>query len=122
MLIKELRYKKIVETGEMIKMAKKVGAKILIDAAQASGIAVQVGRVGSVFGMFFNDKPINNMKDAKSCDLDRFTKYYNAMLEQGIYIAPSQFESGFVSIAHSEEQIKKTIQAVKTVFDELAGQ
>ena len=62
------------------------------------------------------------MKDAKSCDLDRFTKYYNAMLEQGIYIAPSQFESGFVSIAHSEEQIKKTIQAVKTVFDELAGQ
>ncbi len=95
--------------------------KGLIDAAQASGIAVQVGRVGSVFGMFFNEKPINNMKDAKSCDLDRFTRYYNAMLEQGIYIAPSQFESGFVSIAHSEEQIKKTIQAVKTVFDELAG-
>ena len=96
--------------------------KGLNDAAQASGIAVQVGRVGSVFGMFFNEKPINNMKDAKSCDLDRFTQYYNAMLEQGIYIAPSQFESGFVSIAHSEEQIKKTLQAVKTVFDALAGQ
>ena len=94
----------------------------LNEAAQSSGIAVQVGRVGSVFGMFFNDKPINNMKDAKSCDLDRFTKYYNAMLEEGIYIAPSQFESGFVSIAHSEEQIKKTLKAVKTVFDELAGQ
>ena len=96
--------------------------KGLNDAAQASGIAVQVGRVGSVFGMFFNEKPVNNMKDAKSCDLDRFTKYYNAMLEQGIYIAPSQFESGFVSTAHREKQIKKTIQAVKTVFDELAEQ
>ena len=94
----------------------------LKDAAQASGIAVQVGRVGSVFGMFFSEKPINNIDDAKSCDLDRFTSYYNAMLEQGIYIAPSQFESGFVSIAHSEEQIKKTIQAVKTVFDQLARQ
>lgn len=94
--------------------------KGLNDAAQASGIAVQVGRVGSVFGMFFNEKPINNINDAKSCDLNRFTQYYNAMLEQGIYIAPSQFESGFVSIAHSEEHIKETLQTVRTVFDQLA--
>ena len=90
------------------------------EAAQASGIAVQVGRVGSVFGMFFNDKPVRNMSDAKSCDLDRFTRYYDAMLEQGIYIAPSQFESGFVSTAHGEEQIKKTIQTIQAVFDRLA--
>jgi glutamate-1-semialdehyde 2,1-aminomutase len=90
------------------------------EAAQASGIAVQVDRVGSVFGMFFNDKPVRNMSDAKSCDLDRFTRYYDAMLEQGIYIAPSQFESGFVSTAHGEEQIKKTIQTIQAVFDRLA--
>jgi glutamate-1-semialdehyde 2,1-aminomutase len=70
------------------------------DAARASGITVQVDRIGSIFGMFFNEKPVTNMGDAKTCDLDRFTKYYNAMLAQGIYLAPSQFESGFVSTAH----------------------
>ena len=90
------------------------------DAAQTSGIPVQVGRVGSVFGMFFNDKPVNNISDAKTCDLDRFTRYYNAMLEQGIYLAPSQFESGFVSTAHEEAQISKTIQAIQTVFSQVA--
>jgi len=90
------------------------------DAARESGITVQVDRVGSVFGMFFNDKPVKNMSDAKSCDLDRFTKYYNAMLEQGIYLAPSQFESGFVSTAHRDEQISKTIQAIQTVFKQMA--
>ena len=90
------------------------------DAAQASGIPIQIGRVGSVFGMFFNDKPVNNISDAKTSDLDRFTRYYNAMLEQGIYLAPSQFESGFVSTAHGEEQISKTIQAIQTVFSQVA--
>jgi len=90
------------------------------DAARESGITVQVDRVGSVFGMFFNDKPVKNMSDAKSCDLDRFTKYYSAMLEQGIYLAPSQFESGFVSTAHRDEQISKTIQAIQTVFNQMA--
>ncbi len=90
------------------------------EAARTSGIPIQVDRVGSVFGMFFNDQPVNNMRDAKTCDLDRFTRYYNAMLEQGIYIAPSQFESGFVSSAHREEQINKTIQTIKAVFDQLA--
>jgi len=89
------------------------------DAAKASGIPVQVKRVGSVFGMFFNDKPVNNISDAKTFDLDRFTRYYNAMLEQGIYLAPSQFESGFVSIAHGEEQLTKTIQAMQTVFGQV---
>ncbi|MBW2297765.1 MAG: aminotransferase class III-fold pyridoxal phosphate-dependent enzyme, partial [Deltaproteobacteria bacterium] len=95
--------------------------KGLKEAAAASGIPVQVDRVGSVLGMFFRDKPVKNMDDAKSCDLDRFTKYYNAMLEKGIYLAPSQFESGFVSTAHREEQIDKTIRTVKAVMEQLAG-
>lgn len=95
--------------------------KGLKEAAAASGISVQVDRVGSVLGMFFRDKPVKNMDDAKSCDLDRFTKYYNAMLEKGIYLAPSQFESGFVSTAHREEQIDKTIRTVKAVMAQLAG-
>ncbi|MBW2612660.1 MAG: glutamate-1-semialdehyde 2,1-aminomutase [Deltaproteobacteria bacterium] len=95
--------------------------KGLKEAAAASGIPVQVDRVGSVLGMFFRDKPVKNMDDAKSCDLDRFTKYYNAMLEKGIYLAPSQFESGFVSTAHREEQIDNTIRTVKAVMEQLAG-
>ena len=90
------------------------------DAARDSGIDAQVDRVGSVFGMFFTDKPVNCMGDAKTCDLERFTRYYNAMLALGVYLAPSQFESGFVSTAHRDEQITKTVRAVKSVFGQLA--
>ena len=95
--------------------------KGIAEAARKSGISVQVDRVGSVFGVFFNDQPVKNMGDAKTCDLDRFTKYYNAMLEQGIYIAPSQFESGFVSTAHRDEQINKTIQIIGSIFDQMTA-
>jgi glutamate-1-semialdehyde 2,1-aminomutase len=108
--------------GVYTELDQKTGmlASGIVDAARNCGIAVQVDRIGSVFGLFFNDNPVRNMGDAKTCDLDRFTRYYNAMLEQGIYIAPSQFESGFVSTAHREEHINKTLQTVKAVFEQLA--
>ena len=93
----------------------------LKDAAQSSGIPVVIERLGSVFGMFFNDRPVRNIDDAKTSDLDRFTRYYNAMIAKGIWLAPSQFESGFVSTAHKEEQLDKTIQAAKEAFNGLAG-
>ncbi|MCG6911426.1 MAG: glutamate-1-semialdehyde 2,1-aminomutase [Deltaproteobacteria bacterium] len=93
--------------------------KGLKEAARSSGIPVEIDSLGSVFGMFFNDQAVRNMADAKTSDLNRFSMYYNAMLENGIYVAPSQFESGFVSTAHKTEQLDKTIKTAKAIFDGL---
>jgi len=93
--------------------------KGLKEAARSSGIPVEIDSLGSVFGMFFNDQAVRNMADAKTSDLNRFSTYYNAMLENGIYVAPSQFESGFVSTAHKTEQLDKTIKTAKAIFDGL---
>ncbi|MFQ5443047.1 MAG: glutamate-1-semialdehyde 2,1-aminomutase [Nitrospinales bacterium] len=75
------------------------------------GIPAQHTRVGSMFSMFFTDKSIVDFKSAKTCDTEFFKRYFNALLEEGIYIAPSQFEAGFMSTAHTDEDIEKTIEA-----------
>jgi len=88
-------------------------------AIQNTGIKARVDRVGSMTGLFFTDQPVNNFDDAKKCDLDLFAAYYKKMLEKGIYIAPSQFEAGFVSLAHTEDDIDATVKAAEEVFNEL---
>ncbi len=82
-------------------------------AADDAGISFKTDHVGSMAGFFFTDKDVRNFDDAKTCDLDRFAKFYRIMLEKGIYLAPSQFESGFVSLAHSDEDIDATILAAR---------
>jgi glutamate-1-semialdehyde 2,1-aminomutase len=72
-----------------------------------------VNRVGSMFTFFFTDQPVNDWTGAKSCDTDRFARYHSAMLEAGVYLAPSQFEAGFVSAAHTPEDIARTVAAAK---------
>ena len=68
-------------------------------------------RVGSMACLFFTDRPVRNFKDALTCDTKGFGRYYHAMLEQGIYLPPSQFEAFFLSAAHTEEDIEQTIKA-----------
>jgi len=87
---------------------------------KAGNVPAQVGRVASILGLFFTQQPVLNMTDAKTADLDMFSAYYAGMREQGIYLAPSQFESMFVSAAHEPDHIEKTIDAVKAVFSALA--
>jgi glutamate-1-semialdehyde 2,1-aminomutase len=94
-------------------------SKGLKQAAQNSGIPVMIDREGSMMGMYFTDTPVYNFEDAKTSDLDRFAAYYQGMLAEGIYLAPSQFEALFVSAAHSEEEIDRTIEAAGKVFDTL---
>ena len=89
-------------------------------AAQKAGIPVSMDRVGSVMGLFFTDIDVKNIDDAKTSNLDRFTAYWQKMLQQGIYLAPSQFEAMFVSSAHSNDTIDETIAAAEAVFQELA--
>ncbi len=87
------------------------------EVAKQAGIAAQVDHVGSMIGMFFTDQHVANFEDAKTCDLERFTAFYQGMREHGIYIAPSQFEALFLSAAHADEHIDATIDAARQVFE-----
>jgi len=88
-------------------------------AAGHSGVAVTANHIGSMFGMFFTDCSVSSFDDAKTCNLDRFTAYYQGMLNKGVYLAPSQFEAGFVSTAHSQKDIEDTIAAAEAVLGTL---
>lgn len=91
----------------------------LEQAAKKAAIPVQAKRVGSMLGFFFNEKEVKNFDDAKTCDLDRFSAFYNGLRQKGIYIAPSQFEVLFISIAHDTEHIDRTIEAAAEVLNQL---
>jgi glutamate-1-semialdehyde 2,1-aminomutase len=88
-------------------------------AAKAAGVAVQFNRCGSMFCGYFTSEPVHNVADAMRSDRERFKKYFHGMLEEGVYLAPSQFEAGFVSTAHSEADIKKTVKAAAKVMKTL---
>ncbi|MEX1313423.1 MAG: glutamate-1-semialdehyde 2,1-aminomutase [Desulfotignum sp.] len=88
-------------------------------AADAAGIPFQAGHVGSMAGFFFTERSVVDFEDAKTCDLDRFAAFYRGMLTKGIYLAPSQFEACFVSLAHTDKDIEDTVAAAKTVMAEI---
>jgi glutamate-1-semialdehyde 2,1-aminomutase len=71
-------------------------------AAESAGVPIQTQAMGGMFGFFFSETPVCNYQDALNSDLERFTRVFRNMLKQGIYLAPSAFESLFVSTAHSE--------------------
>jgi glutamate-1-semialdehyde 2,1-aminomutase len=74
---------------------------------------VTVNRVGSMFTFFFGEGPVTDWDSAKRSDTARFAKFFHHMLERGVYLAPSQYEAGFVSAAHSEEDIRYTVEAAR---------
>ena len=84
--------------------------------AQRLGVEVTLNRVGSMMGMFFTPGPVRNFEEAKTSDTERFAAYYRAMLEKGIYLAPSQFEAVFLSAAHETADIDTTLAAAEAVM------
>ena len=89
-------------------------------AADEAGIAFTSNQVGGMFGLFFNgDKTISRFAQVMACDVDRFKRFFHAMLDHGVYLAPSAFEAGFVSAAHSENDIAETLDAASAVFKTL---
>ncbi|WP_242694610.1 glutamate-1-semialdehyde 2,1-aminomutase [Pseudogracilibacillus auburnensis] len=88
-------------------------------AADKYNIPLQINRVGSMVGVFFTDQAIVNFETAQSSDLDRFAKYYRGMIEEGVFLPPSQYEGLFLSTAHSDELIEQTVQAIDKVFASL---
>jgi glutamate-1-semialdehyde 2,1-aminomutase len=88
-------------------------------AAEQASIPIWQNRVGTMFATFFTEQPVVDLDSAKSSDLRRFNQFFHTMLENGIYLAPSQFEAGFVSSAHGEKEIQSTIEAAKLAFRHL---
>jgi len=91
----------------------------LLERAKAAGHAVCGGSISAMFGLFFTAGPVRNYEDAKQSDLQKFSRFHRGMLEQGVYLAPSQFEAGFTSLAHTDEDIDRTLAAAETVFKAL---
>jgi glutamate-1-semialdehyde 2,1-aminomutase len=89
-------------------------------AAEHHGIPFSTNFVGGMFGWFFTESsPVSNYAQATACDMARFQKFYHLMLEEGIYLAPSAFEAGFVSAAHGELELNQTVEAANKVFSRL---
>ena len=92
----------------------------LQQAADAAGVPVLTTRVGGMFGLFFTDaKKVINFAEAGNCDVAAFRAFFHLMLERGVYLAPSAFEAGFVSSAHTQEHIEATVAAARESFARL---
>lgn len=98
-------YKKMEQTMQHLEQGFK-------DAAKKAGARTKFYRAGTMFCTYFTDKEVVDYESAKFSDTKRFSRFFNSLLNKGINIAPSQFEAGFISLAHSEEDISKTIRAV----------
>lgn len=91
----------------------------LREAAKSAGVPVTFNRCGSMFCGYFTGEPVWNLADAMKADRERFKKYFHGMLAEGVYLAPSQFETGFLSTAHTEADIAHTVQAAARVMKTL---
>ena len=85
-------------------------------ASEHSGVPVTFNRIGSMFCGYFVEGPVRNLADAMKSNRERFAKFFHGMLSAGIYLAPSQFEAGFISTAHSPEDIEATFNAAAAVM------
>lgn len=89
------------------------------EAADAAGVPLFQTRVGTMFSSFFTDHKVQDWESAKRADRERFGRYFHHLLENGVYIAPSQFEAGFISSAHDQEAVDHTLAAVEYAFQQL---
>ncbi|MBI2340316.1 MAG: glutamate-1-semialdehyde 2,1-aminomutase [Deltaproteobacteria bacterium] len=103
-LKKEKVYARLEEKGSFLEGG-------LRGIASRCGVPIQVNRVGSMFSFFFSHDPVTSADSARKCDAKRFKKLFHLLLEEGIYIAPSPFEAGFISLAHSEADLDLTLRA-----------
>ena len=102
---------------EQLGAALEAGMK---DAAKAAGVPVQFNRCGSMFCGYFTSEPVHNVADAMKSDRERFKRYFHGMLAEGIYLAPSQFEAGFLSTAHTPRRtLSSTVNAAAKVMKAL---
>jgi glutamate-1-semialdehyde 2,1-aminomutase len=106
-------YDKLEELGAMLQHGLQAAAK-------KAALPVRFNRCGSMFCAYFCAEPVHNLSDALKSDRDKFKRYFHSMLDQGIYLAPSQFEAGFLSTAHTLADIEKTVQASEKALQQTA--
>ncbi|WP_294949005.1 glutamate-1-semialdehyde 2,1-aminomutase [Sulfurivirga sp.] len=98
-------------------------AQGLEQAAHEAGIALTTNQVGAMFGFFFTEEnPVTRFEQVTRCDMERFKRFYHLMLDEGVYLAPSAFEAGFVSAAHTDADIDATLAAARRSFETLADE
>jgi glutamate-1-semialdehyde 2,1-aminomutase len=91
-------------------------------AADSSGIPLRTTQVGAMFGLFFTtEEQVINFAQAGQCDVESFKRFFHHMLDRGVYLAPSAYEAGFVSSAHSAEHIEATMVAASEAFEKMAA-
>jgi glutamate-1-semialdehyde 2,1-aminomutase len=90
-------------------------------AAENTAIPVQINSAGSMFTVFFTSSPVTDFQTAKTSDTERYARFFHALLDRGVYFPPSQFETCFVSLAHTKSDIKATLQAAREAFNAAAS-
>ena len=103
---------------------ERAGARLavgLVAAADRAGLPVRVNRVGSMLTVFFVDQPVTDFASARKSSTERFARYFRGMLERGIFLPPSQFEASFISLAHTDEAIDRTLVAAEETMRKIAG-
>jgi glutamate-1-semialdehyde 2,1-aminomutase len=110
---------KVLKQPSCYKKLEKMTAELvsgLQKAAEQGGVPVQINHTGSMFTVFFSKSPVTDFQSAKASDTARYALFFHSMLEQGVYFPPSQFETCFVSLAHTKGDIRTTIQAAREAF------
>jgi glutamate-1-semialdehyde 2,1-aminomutase len=93
----------------------------LVEVAKRAGVPLTANCVGGMFGIFFTDVPqVTSYAQATACNVDQFKRFYHAMLARGVYLAPSAFEAGFVSAAHTDADLDSTLTAAAEAFAAVA--
>jgi glutamate-1-semialdehyde 2,1-aminomutase len=105
-------YEKLESLGQQLEAGMK-------DAAKSANVPVEFKRIGSMFCGYFTDMPVHNLADAMTSDRQRFNKFFHGLMDAGVYLAPSQFEAGFISTAHTPEDIERTVQVAAKVLKTL---
>jgi glutamate-1-semialdehyde 2,1-aminomutase len=106
-------------TYEQLDRVTKKLADGMLAVAKETGHEACGGQISGMFGFFFNAGPVHSYEDAKKSDLAKFGRFHRGMLERGVYLAPSQFEAGFTSLAHTEEDVDRTLDAARAVMSSL---
>jgi glutamate-1-semialdehyde 2,1-aminomutase len=105
---------RISEPGFFDRLGERTAALVrgMGEAARAAGVPFSTHQIGGMFGCFFTDvAPVTRFEQVVACDAERFRRFFHGMLERGVYLAPSSYEAGFVSAAHSDEDIAATVAA-----------
>merc|ERR1711879_904965 len=109
------------KSGDSYEYLARITSKLIngiLEAARAAGHQITGGSISGMFGFFFCEGPVTCFADAAKSDTKKFGRWHRMMLERGIYFAPSPFEAGFTSLAHTDEDIERTISIAKEVFAE----